>query len=218
MKFYRKTLGGSFNRICRIQINSSVKPQNVYFNHYYKIKCKLGGIYNPNNADNVLEKELEIYCNSTDQYYYTNTRNFYCKLTTDNDNVYLDIGISHSYSYDDMIIEVETPEPGNVTFFGDVATIGEYTRIDYLAGNIKMCAKNIKLFAWTGANQSKTITVSKFPVVYIDPTNNIFSVTQSSDIINADNSSWTITETSSNDFNRVMNIACKRNTNLTIII
>ncbi len=211
MKIFKHNVNTTFLRICRIQINSPQRNQNIYPNHYYKLTIHTDEIYNPGSLSNTYDKTLEIYCNKTSQYFYTNSRNMYYKLTNDNDNVYLDIGMSISTLSTNITCDIETINPGSVTTYLDSDTQSNYTKIDYYASDLTMAYKGNVQYVWLSANAEQIITVPKSLAIFRDLSTSIRGSTRSSDIFNGDNSSFTITELSSNDFNRVVKIAAKRN-------
>lgn len=211
MKKFKHSVNTNFMRICRIQINSPQRNQNLYGDHYYKIKCKIDTLYEPGTYDYIRDLELEIYCNKTDQFFYTNTRNFYYKLTNDNDNVYMDIGVYVDNYSDNVNCDIECVSVGSVEYTMDSATISDFTRIDFYAENLKMAFKGTTTYAWTGAYTHRKICVPKIISKYHDYDHAITSVTIGNDIINSSNDSWTITEISNNTYNRIIDIYPKRN-------
>lgn len=210
MKYSRKNLNGNFIRIARIQIDSPIKPENSYFNHYYKFVCHLDNIYNPQSISYINDLILEIYCNKTNQYYFTNSRDFYCKLTTNAAQTYLDIGMQISSYSTNIMIDLDTVNNGGVTFYGAVESDTGYTRIDYLSNNQYMCFKGGKLYLYRVAG-NYTITLPKTNTLIKDVSNAIESCVISNDIFNDDNASWTLTEGTTTDYTKIINITVKRN-------
>ena len=210
MKFYRKNLNSNFIRLARIQIDSNVKKENTYFNHYYKFTCHLDNIYNPDATGYLNDLKLEVYCNKSTQYYFTNSRAFYCKLATSDNETYLDIGMNiNSYSTN-IMCDLECSNDGGVTFYGASESDTGYTRIDYLANNEYMCFKGGKnyLYRTTG---SYTLTLPKNVTLIKDVTNDIESAIYDTGILNDDNDSWTLSEVSTTDYTKVINMTVKRN-------
>lgn len=210
MKYSRKNLNGNFIRIARIQIDSPIRPQNMYFNHYYKFVCHLDNIYDPQAINYINDLILEIYCNKTNQYYFTNSRDFYCKLVTNETQTYLDIGMQISSYSTNIMIDLDTVNSGGVTFYGAVESNSGYTRIDYLSNNQYMCFKGGKQYIYRVAG-NYTITLPKTNTLIKDVLHDVESCVISTDIFNDDNDSWTLTEGTTTDFTKVINITVKRN-------
>lgn len=216
MKFFRKNLNASFIRICRIQISSPQRNQNLYPNHYYKIKCHLDSIYNPNSRNYINESILELYLSNTNQLFFTSNRLFRYKLIEENGNNYIDIGITINSFDNNILVDIESVNDGTITFYCDKATESEYTRIDFIGTNINMALKNTCINQYINGGSTLNYTLAKTINKIHDGINNITTYISNADLFNANNDSMTVTITNTDDYTITISVYAKRNCSLFI--
>lgn len=214
MKSFIKNTSSTFIRIARIQINSPLRNKNLYPDHYYKITCKCDEIYTPSTIG---ERTIEIYTGSTDPIFITNSTTFYYKITNDNENQYLDLGITSPNNYTNMHINVETVNEGSVTLFRENATQSEYTRINFVGTNLNYIG-NSYVYAYAGANTSLNMVVPKTTIRITDMNNGVIGyVLNAGSIKNGDNTAFTISiGGTESDYARVITLTAKVNCNFNI--
>lgn len=217
MKFCRKNLNTNFIRICRIQYNSKLMNQNLYFNHHYIIKWKMNRIYEPGILSNIKERIMDLFISNSGEIVFTNDNSIFIKKTTTENNSYIDIGYQIE-SYDTNIeVEILTPNAGSVKFYCDKATNGEYTRLNFFGTNTNVLLHNGNVRSFLAYNGNTNFTTSIEDVRITDMrTGNIAYVLKDGVVRNGDNTSFTVTITSSTDYGRVINIAGKMNSDLLI--
>lgn len=217
MKFCKKNLNTNFIRICRIQYNSKLRNQNLYFNHHYIIKWRMNKIYTPGILSNIKERIMDLFISNQGEIVFTNSSDIFIKKTTSENNSYIDIGYQID-SYDTNIeVEILTPNEGSIKFYCDKATIGEYTRLNFFGTNTNVLLHNGNARTFLAYNGNTNITISNEDIRITDMRNgNIAYITKDGDIRNGDNTSFTVTITSTTDYGKLINIAGKMNSDLLI--
>lgn len=209
MKSFIKNASSSFIRIARIEINSSLRNKNLYPDHYYKIECKLDEIYRP-QANGNLDLKLECYFGDT-LYFYTNNSNFYYKLTSSDNTKYIDIGLSIPNNYTNVHINIDSVNEGSITLYRENATIGEYTRINYLT-NYEGILNNGYTNFWIGANQSVKVRVAKNrPCKVINVNSGTIGALLGGDTYNNNNTYFTLSTENATDYYIDLTIGAKSN-------
>lgn len=80
MKFFRKNLNSNYIRICRIQITSEQRNQNLYPDHLYDFTIKLDNIYQLDRIQDVKDYRLKLFT-SNNLFFFVNSNDLYYKLT-----------------------------------------------------------------------------------------------------------------------------------------
>ena len=135
MKFFRKNLNSNFIRICRIQITSEQRNQNLYPDHLYDFTIKLDNIYQLDRIQDVRDYRLKLFT-SNNLFFFVNSNDLYYKLTETDTEKYIDIAIDIPTYSTNIHINVDTVNDGTITFYCDKANINEYTRINYINPNV----------------------------------------------------------------------------------
>lgn len=215
MKFYRQKLNTDFIRVCRIQYNSLQRNKNLYPDHYYEIECKLGNIYSVDRVTDFKKYKLEIYL-SDDKLYITNNRQFFVKETIIDEDKYIDIGIMIPSYSTNIDVNINTVNPGSVTFFCDSAIQTDYTRIDYKGNTPIAMLFNTSIMEWTNSNFN--ISIAKTNNRITDMVSGEVAYITDGKVFNGDNTAFTLTISETKDFNYIVNIVSKANANRYILI
>lgn len=217
MKFFRKNVASGFIRLCRIQYDSTLQPQNLYPNHHYHIEFDFDEIYTPGSIGNAHKRIIDFYVSNSSKIMLTNINNVYVKYTETEDQKYVDIGVQTSNNYTNINLSVDSVVPGSVKFYCDSADSNEYTRQNYVGTNTNFLLFKGNTQFWVGANNSVNITVANRTTRITNTnTGDVSYVLSDGSVKHGDNTSHTITTSSATDYGRVVNIACKINNDLLI--
>lgn len=210
MKSFIKNASSTFIRIARIQINSSLRNKNIYPDHYYKFECKLDEIYRP-QANGNLDYTLECYFGGDNPYFYSNSSSFYYQITASGDEKYIDIGLAVPNNYTNVHVKVDTVNEGSVTLYREDATIGNYTRINFLSNYEGILCKGSSSF-WIGANASVKIRVAKNrPCKVTNVNSGTVGALLGSDTYNNNNTYFTLSTENITDYSVDLTIGAKSN-------
>lgn len=208
MKFFRKNLNSNFVRICRIQISSQQRNQNIYPNHFYRIKYKLDNSYNPGRTSDLLDYTLDLYC-ATDILYFINHTYFYVKVTENNNNKYIDIAVPVPTYSTNITVDIDSVDDGSITFFCDPAIESEYTRLLTDGSNKNVMLNNGSAYQFM--NSQTKVSLSKRKCRITEMSTNTVCFINGTELYNADNNLFTLTIDSSSDYGIIVKIVPKNN-------
>ena len=214
MKFFRKNLNSNFIRICRIQITSKQRNQNIYPDHLYDFTIKLDNIYQLDRIYDVKDYRLKLFT-SNNLFFFVNNNELYYKLTETDTEKYIDIAINVPTYSTNIHINVDTVNDGTITFYCDKANINEYTRINYvnpIASNMIYYKSN--RFSFTNTNLKLCLAKTFNRITELATNTTCFL--EGKNITNGDNSKFTLTIEQETDYSIIVNIVAKSNCNLFI--
>nr|DAI06833.1 MAG TPA: hypothetical protein [Caudoviricetes sp.] len=214
MKFFRKNLNSNFIRICRIQITSEQRNQNLYPDHLYDFTIKLDNIYKLDRIQDVKDYKLKLFT-SDNLFFFVNSTELYYKLTETETEKYIDIGMYIPTYSTNIHIDVDTVNDGTITFYCDKANINEYIRINYVnTSNSNIIYYNSNRFVFT--NTSVKLCLAKTYNRITELTTNTPCFIEGKNISNADNAKFKLTIEQETDYSIIVNIVAKSNCNLFI--
>lgn len=214
MKFFRKNLNSNFIRICRIQITSEQRNQNLYPDHLYDFTIKLDNIYRLDRIQDVKDHRLKLFT-SNNLFFFVNSNDLYYKLTETDTEKYIDIAIYVPTYSTNIHINVDTVNEGTITFYCDKANINEYTRINYVNPNVSnMIYYKSNRFSFTNTNLKLCLAKTNNRITEL--TSNTSCFINNNTLINADNSKFTLTIEKETDYSIIVNIVAKSNCSLFI--
>lgn len=214
MKFFRKNLNSNYIRICRIQITSEQRNQNLYPDHLYDFNIKLDNIYQLDRIQDVKDYRLKLFT-SNNLFFFVNSNDLYYKLTETDTEKYIDIGMYIPTYASNIHIDVDTVNDGTITFYCDVANINEYTRINYVnTSNPNIIYYNSNRYVFT--NTSVKLCLAKTYNRITELTTNTTCFIEGKKIYNGNNSKFTLTIEQETDYSIIVNIVAKSNCDLFI--
>lgn len=215
MKFFRKNLNSNFIRICRIQITSQQRNQNLYPDHLYDFTIKLDNIYQLDRTQDLRDYRLKLFT-SNNLFFFVNSNDLYYKLTETDSEKYIDIGIDVPTYSTNIHINVDTVNDGTITFYCDKANRNEYTRINYVNPNVSnMIYYKSNRFSFTNTNLKLCLAKTKNRITEL--TSNTSCFINNNTLFNADNSKFTLTIEQETDYSIIVNIVAKK-TNCNLFI
>ena len=214
MKFFRKNLNSNFIRICRIQITSEQRNQNLYPDHLYDFTIKLDNIYKLDRIQDVKDYRLKLFT-SDNLFFFVNSNDLYYKLTETDTEKYIDIAIEIPTYSTNIHIDVDTVNDGTITFFCDKANINEYTGINYVnTSNSNIIYYNSNRYIFINSNIKLCLAKTYNRITEL--TTNTTCFIEGKNISNADNAKFTVTIEQETDYSIIVNIVAKSNCNLFI--
>ena len=209
MKFFRKNLNSNFIRICRIQITSEQRNQNLYPDHLYDFTIKLDNIYQLDRIQDVKDYRLKLFT-SNNLFFFVNSNDLYYKLTETDTEKYIDIAITVPTYSTNIHINVDTVNEGTITFYCDKANINEYTRINYVNPNVSnMIYYKSNRFSFTNTNLKLCLAKTYNRITEL--TTNTHCFIEGKNISNSDNEKFTLTIEQETDYSIIVNIVAKSN-------
>lgn len=209
MKFFRKNLNSNFIRICRIQITSQQRNQNLYPDHLYDFTIKLDNIYQLNRIQDVMDYRLKLFT-SNNLFFFVNNNDLHYKLTETDTEKYIDIAMAIPTYYTNIHINVDTVNDGTITFYCDKANINEYTRINYINPNVSnMIYYNSNRYVFTNSNIKLCLAKTYNKITEL--TNNTLCSIVGNELYNSDNAKFTVTIEQETDYSIIVNIVAKTN-------
>lgn len=214
MKFFRKNLNSNFIRICRIQITSEQRNQNIYPDHLYDFTIKLDNIYQLDRIQDLRDYRLKLFT-SNNLFFFVNSNELYYKLTETDSEKYIDIAIDIPTYSTNIHINVDTVNDGTITFYCDKANTNEYTRVNYVNPNVSnMIYYKSHRFVFTNTNIKLCLAKTNNRITELNSSTSCFI--NNNTLINADNSKFTLTIEKETDYSIIVNIVAKSNCSLFI--
>lgn len=204
LRRYLHAIQGTYVRIARIQVDSPLRDQALYPDHYYEISVRLNSIYAPEKSNYYKPQILRIYASASKRHYYTNSTVFYTKTTTDDDITYIDVAVAKNSFSTSIDVKIDTADEGSVTLMQDMISgtdINSYGRIDCQNVGYRFDSKNT-IWLTAGSNYSINTTKAMIKVIALSSGNTAYVFDDQK--INYDNNSMTVTvDATDTYFNRI---------------